>query len=100
MAHIRQARLDSGLGFQVKILDRLRVAERGTMRAEDVQGTPIQSDISPRLLEYEDITLKGVPSSLGSGLILPSPCRRRAVHANVPHAFAPDLLHWTPWGKL
>ena len=33
------------------IVDRLRV---GTTRAEDAQGTPTQSHISPRILVYED----------------------------------------------
>ena len=33
--------------------DRLRVWE-GTMRAEDAQGTPTQSRISPSILVYED----------------------------------------------
>ena len=29
---------------------------RGTTRAEDAQGTPTQSQISPRILVYEDYT--------------------------------------------
>ena len=44
-AHIRQSRPGSGLGFHEKVL---------TARAEDAQGTPTQSHISPSILVYED----------------------------------------------
>jgi len=39
-----------------KDVDRLRVgfSGRGTARAEDAQGTPAQSHISPSMLVYED----------------------------------------------
>jgi len=83
MAHIRQTGPDSGLGVQVKVLtwfDRLRVgwlnefsfsistgacaraprARRGTTRAEDAQGTPAQSHISPSMLVYEDCVVGSV----------------------------------------
>ena len=40
---------DSILDFQAKTLD-----ERGTTRAEDAQGTPTQSHVSPSILVYED----------------------------------------------
>ena len=36
-------------------IDRLRVAGRGAVRAEDAQGTPTQSHISPSILLYEDM---------------------------------------------
>ena len=49
MAHIRQSRPESGLGFQV---GRLRVG-RGAARAEDAQGTPTQSRISRSIPVYE-----------------------------------------------
>ena len=54
------------------IVDRLRVgllngflSGRGTTRAEDAQGTPTQSHISPSILVYEDYTLRTT--------IIPSP---------------------------
>ena len=60
MPHIRQSRPESGLGLQAKVV-------RGTTRAEDDQGTPTQSHISPKtptqshiapsILIYEDITI-------------------------------------------
>ena len=69
MARIRQSRPDSGLGFQVKVLDRLRVgltrrgtthsreiSGRGAARAEDSQGAPAQSHVSPSIQAYEDET--------------------------------------------
>ena len=37
-------------------MDRLRVGG-GTARAEDAQGTPTQSHISPSILVYEDETV-------------------------------------------
>jgi len=40
---------DRGLSICVK-----RVSGRGTTRAEDAQGTPTQSHISPSILVYED----------------------------------------------
>ena len=43
-AHVRPSASDSGLGFQVK------VRGRGTARAEDAQGAPTQSHISPSIL--------------------------------------------------
>jgi len=58
MAHIRQSRPDYGLDFQVI---------RGTTRAEDDQGTPTQSHISPSILVYEDKTFQVVHYPLGSG---------------------------------
>jgi len=36
----------------------LHLSGRGTTRAEDVQGTPTQSHISPSILVYEDNLLK------------------------------------------
>ena len=63
-ANIRQSRPDSGLGFQVKVLNTRDLSGRGAARAEDAQGTPTQSHISPSILVYEDLV---VPSSLGSG---------------------------------
>ena len=45
-------RLDEGLGDFFRV-DRLRVG-RGAARAEDAQGTPTQSHISPSILVYED----------------------------------------------
>jgi hypothetical protein len=58
MAHIRQSRPDSGLDFQVKVLDSLRVGfGMGAARAEDAQGTPTQSHISPSILVYEEKAL-------------------------------------------
>ena len=35
-------------------VDRLRVGGRGAARAEDAQGTPTQSHISPSILVYEE----------------------------------------------
>ena len=45
--------------YSLYSLDRLRVgwlnlSGRGAARAEDAQGTPIQSHISPSILVYED----------------------------------------------
>ena len=53
VAHIRQSRPDSGLDFEDKVLDILRVG-RGTAIAEHAQGTPTQRHISPSILVYED----------------------------------------------
>ena len=39
--------------MEVAVVDRLRVAGRGTTRAEDAQGTPTQSHITPSILVYE-----------------------------------------------
>ena len=47
VAHIRQSKPDSGLGFR-------DLSERGTTRAEDAQGTPTQSHISTNTLVYEN----------------------------------------------
>ena len=55
MAHIRQSIPDSGLGFQIK------VSGRGAARAEDAQGTPTQSHISPSVLVYEAKTFRLFP---------------------------------------
>ena len=60
VAHIRQSRPDSGPGFQ-------DLSGRGTTRAEDAQGTPTRSHISPSILVYEDKSFSVHPSSLGSG---------------------------------
>ena len=38
----------------MSIRDRLRVSGRGTTRAEDAQGTPTKSHISPSVLVYEE----------------------------------------------
>ena len=43
----------------LRINDRLRLVGRGTVRAEDAQGTPTQSHISPSILVYEDEQLLG-----------------------------------------
>ena len=39
----------------------------GAARAEDAQGTPTRSHISPSMLAYEDKTFQVVLSSLASG---------------------------------
>ena len=39
-----------GLGFLTRVID----SGRGTTRAEDAQGTPAQSHISPRILAYKE----------------------------------------------
>ena len=49
MAQIRQSRPDSGLGFQVKFLDRLRVGWGKETRQIDVEGAPTQSRVSPSI---------------------------------------------------
>ena len=38
---------------------------KGTARAEDAQGTPAQSHISPSILVYEDKTIDGSEARLG-----------------------------------
>ena len=70
MAHVRQSRPDSGLGFQVKIcplLDATKIMTLasgwGAARAGDARGTPIQSHILP---VCEDEILESVPSLLES----------------------------------
>jgi len=47
---------EHGSGFSVVGVDILRVdlSGRGTARAEDAQGTPTQSHISPSILVYEE----------------------------------------------
>ena len=60
--------VDSGPGFQVKTLNIHRAGSgRGAARAEDAEGTPTQSHISPSILVYEDEMFQVVPSWLGSG---------------------------------
>ena len=83
MAHIRQSRPESGLGFQVNVLQLLQVVPsslgsgcsdawpgggqhsgvidsglvcslwEGTTRAEDAKGAPTQNHVSPIILVYE-----------------------------------------------
>jgi len=43
---------------------RLCVVGRGTKRAEDAQGTPTQSHISPSILVYEDKKTGGVQAGV------------------------------------
>jgi len=60
LEQISHSRPDSGLGlrhFQYEILPSCSLLDRlgrGTTRANDAQGTPTQSHISPRILVYED----------------------------------------------
>jgi len=69
LAHIPEPGPESGPGFlhfQGTFVDRLRVGWlngfwQGTTRAEDAQGTPTQSHISPSILVYEDKTIKLFP---------------------------------------
>ena len=56
IAYIRQSRPDYGRGFQVKVLDRLRV------------GADPESNINQYTLVYDDEIMQVVPSQLGSGL--------------------------------
>ena len=88
MALIRQSRLDSGLVFQVKVSDRLRVGwlngsfihwEGCRESSRCARDTYPESYISKqghlsrviyfqaRIRVYEDYTFHAVPSSLGSG---------------------------------
>jgi len=63
-AHTGSSGPDYGLGFLVKVLKPLKVVPsslgdglrvgRGAARADDAQGTPTQSHISPSILEYEE----------------------------------------------
>ena len=41
------------------LIDSGLVTRRGTTRAEDAQGTPTQSHISPSILVYEDLIIAG-----------------------------------------
>ena len=43
----------------VNIIQRRRKTGRGTARAEDAQGTPTQSHISPSIQVYEDVLING-----------------------------------------
>jgi len=83
VSNIRKSRPVSGLGCQVNVLDRLRVGwingfGRVAARAEDAQGTPTQSHISPSILSYEDKTSQGVPSWLET--LIQSNCLRTPAH--------------------
>ena len=51
--HMVDRLLDHSTQSRPESDDRLRVWE-GTMRAEDAQGTPTQSRISPSILVYEN----------------------------------------------
>jgi len=68
MAHTRHSRQDSGLGF--------KVPGRGAARAEDAQGTPTQSHISPSILVYEDKGSKRVRR--------PWPCLGLSLYHSLP----------------
>ena len=61
MAHTRQSRPDSSLGF---------LGRMGSARADDAKGTPTQSNISPSIPVYEERvheTFRGVLSG-GAGV--------------------------------
>ena len=56
-------------GVSIQSIDRLRVVStlwEGAARAEDAQGTPSQSHISPSILVYEDY------SSLKQQILIPT----------------------------
>ena len=62
-------------------------SERGTARAEDAQGTPTQSHISPSILVYEDSTVSAVPTrvrvpepQLAVGVVAPTLEARVVLH--------------------
>ena len=59
-AHIRKSPPESGRDFEVNAVD---LSGKGAARAEDAQGTPTQSHITPSILVYEDKTWQGVPFS-------------------------------------
>ena len=61
--------------------------QRGAARAEDAQGTPTQSHISPRILVYEDSRLGG--QGLG----------RRGLRAS-GLGYLPVHLHVLAWFRL
>ena len=52
--------IDSGLDGSTEFL-----SGRGAARAEDAQGTPTQSHISPSLLVYEDTIEQGADNLFG-----------------------------------
>jgi len=61
------------LGFRVPCVE-FKFYGRGTARAEDAQGTPTQSHISPSILVYEDYLVDHVVS------VHPHPARRWIRH--------------------
>ena len=76
---------DSGLGFQVKLLNTFSavflrseaeggVEGRGTTSAADAQGTPTQSHISPRIPVYagENTDSGSLGNSWGGGSVIKS----------------------------